>query len=103
MKTPLDCQLLSLGLKFVQGVKDNELGSIPCDKNCQDIVKDLMRNEMYKTLIENFCTIHAIVTDENQPKILLQFSKNENEKFSQTLVCSKKDDSLSIQVKGTFR
>jgi hypothetical protein len=97
MKTPLDCQLLSMGIKFVQAMKDKNLGSIPCE-DCQETVQTLMENEVYKSLLENLCTMHAIVTDENQPKIFLQFYKNEKEKFCQTLICSRRHDTLSIQV-----
>ena len=97
MKTPLDCQLLSLGLQFVQAMKAKDLSSIPCE-NCHENFKILMENEVYNSLLDNFCTIHAIVTDENQPKVLLQFSKNENDKISQTLICSKDAETLSIQV-----
>jgi len=49
--------------------------------------------------MENVCTLHAMVEDPIQPKIFLEFFKNENENFSQTLICSKvNEESAVIQV-----
>ncbi len=104
MKTPLDCQLLSLGLKFVRSIKENDWSSISQligagNENCMKAGKGLVENDVIRSLMENFCTLHAMVEDKNESKILLQFCKNENEKITLTLICSKvNEDSVLIQV-----
>jgi hypothetical protein len=101
MKTPIDCQLLNLGISFVAGMKANDFDSVSkliANEDCLKTAKSLIENATYKSLLQNFCTIHAIVEDINQPKVFLQFLKNEKEKFSQTLICFIKEDVINIQV-----
>ena len=104
MKTPLDCQLLSLGLKFVRSIIENDWNSISEligaeNEDCFKAAKGLIENDVIRSLMENFCTLHAMVEDKNHPKILLEFFKTENEKFSQTLICTQvNEESVVIQV-----
>jgi len=53
MKTPLDCQLLSLGLKFVRSIKENDWNSISEligseNENCLKIAKSLFENNVLR-------------------------------------------------------
>jgi hypothetical protein len=105
MKTPIDCQLLNLGMSFVAGMKANDFDSVSkliANEDCLKTAKSLIENATYKSLLQNFCTIHAIVEDIDQPKVFLQFLKSEKEKFSQTLICFIKEDAINIQVE-TYR
>ena len=102
MKTPLDCQLLKLGLDFVRSAKQNELQScleLICDDDCKRKAGILVASENYRSLLENFSFIHA---DVEAVKVRVKFGKDERQTFCQTLLCRSAPDAngeLRIQVR----
>ena len=93
MKTPLDCQLLKLGMDFVRFAKFNDLpkcfeliGADDGSDNdgCRSKAGILVGCENYRSLTENLSSIHALVDDV---KVRLEFHKNERENVCLTLIC----------------
>jgi hypothetical protein len=103
MKTPVDCQLLMLGLDFVRAIRGGDLEKALELTGSEDGRKKagiLVANENYRSLMENFSFLHAVVDDAKRPEVKLQFLETGNESFSQTLICSAidKDEPIKIVV-----
>jgi hypothetical protein len=103
MKTPVDCQLLMLGLDFVRVIRGGDLDKALELTGSEDGRKKagiLVANENYRSLMENFSFLHAVVDDAKRPEVKLRFLETGNEPFSQTLICSAidKDEAIKIVV-----
>ena len=104
MKTPLDCQLLTLGLEFVRSLNQNNLEKcfelIIDNDLCRAKAEILVRNGNFRSLTENFTTLHAQVS--GVPKVLIQFLTAEEQLFDLTLICSTTNGSILIRVNMVF-
>ncbi len=103
MKTPVDCQLLMLGLDFVRAIRGGDLDKTLELTGSEDGRRKagiLVATENYRSLMENFSFLHAVVDDAKRPEVKLQFLETGNEPFSQTLICSAidKDEPIKIVV-----
>jgi len=92
MKIPDDCQLLTLGMKFVRLVFENKFSELKsCIKpdTCESQIEKIIANDSYRSMMANLNTIHALVKEEQNPRLFLLFNVGQTDLFSHILFCTR--------------